>query len=307
MPLRPIAIIGAPSSAGAYAPGQERAPAALRAAGLPARLHAVGREVIDHGDSPLFRWRPDRANPYAQNLPAVRDAIIATTERVRAADAAGRLPLVLGGDCTVGIGTVAGMLAREPERVGLIYFDLHADLNTPDSVPDGALDWMGMAHLLDEPAACPELRQIGPRTPLLVPEQVVLFGHSHTRATPWEREAITRHALRAVPVEEVAAAPEEAARAALSLLPDADRLLVHFDVDVIDFTDAPLSEHTGRNEGLTLDQAMRALRVLTAHPDFAALTITELNPLHGEEDGATLERFVVGLVKALHGPPAQLT
>ena len=88
-------------------------------------------------------------------------------------------------------------------------------------------------------------------------------------------------------------------RLALALFPDVDRLLIHFDVDVIDFVDAPLSENTGRNEGLTLDQALRALRVFTAHPAFAALTITELNPLHGEEDGATLERFIDGLVEGV--------
>jgi arginase len=157
---------------------------------------------------------------------------------------------------------------------------------------------MGMAHLLDEPDALPELRQIGPRSPLLTPEQVVVFGHSHERATPWERDVITRRNVRTVPVEDVANAPEDRARTALALLPDVDRLLIHFDVDVIDFIDAPLSENLGRNEGLTLDQALRALRVFTAHPAFAALTITELNPLHGEENGATLERLVAGLVEA---------
>lgn len=296
---KPLAIIGTPSSAGAYAPGQELAPTVLRNAGLLARLGGAGREVTDYGDSPVFRWRPDRVNRYAQNAPAVRDAILATAERVQAATTADQIPLVLGGDCTVGIGTVSGMLAAGPEGLGVIYFDLHADLNTPDSVPDGALDWMGMAHLLNEPAALPELRQVGPRTPLLLPEQVVVFGHSHERATPWERDVISRRNVRTVPVEDVASAPEERAQAALALLPDVDRLVVHFDVDVIDFVDAPLSENTGRNEGLTLDQALRALRVFTAHPAFAALTITELNPLHGEEDGATLERFVAGLVEAL--------
>lgn len=296
---KPLAIIGTPSSAGAYAPGQELTPTALRDAGLLTRLSASGREVVDYGDSPTFRWRPDLTNRYAQNLSAVQAAILATAERVQTATTAGQIPIVLGGDCTVGIGTVSGMLAADPSRLGLIYFDLHADLNTPGSVPDGALDWMGMAHLLDEPAALSELRQIGPRTPLLAPEQVVVFGHSHDRATPWEREVISRRNLRTVPVEDVANAPEDRARAALSLLPDVDHLLIHFDVDVIDFVDAPLSENTGRNEGLTLDQALRALRVFTTHPSFAALTITELNPLHGEEDGATLERFVAGLVEAL--------
>lgn len=296
---KPIAIIGTPSSAGAYAPGQELTPAALRRAGLLSRLNDAGRKVVDCGDSPIFRWRPDRDNRYAQNLPAVRNAITATAERVQMAATAGQIPLVLGGDCTVGIGTVSGMLATARARPVLIYFDLHADLNTPGSVPDGALDWMGMAHLLDEPTALPELRQVGPRTPLLTSEQVVVFGHSHARATPWEREVITRRNVKTVPVEDVAATPEDAAHAALALLQDVDHLLIHFDVDVIDFTDAPLSENTGRNEGLTLNQALRALRVFTTHPAFAALTITELNPLHGEEDGSTLERFVAGLVEAL--------
>lgn len=296
---KPLAIIGTPSSAGAYAPGQELAPAALRSAGLLSRLSGAGREIADYGDSPVFRWRPDRTNRYAQNASAVRDAIIATAKRVQTAATAGQIPLVLGGDCTVGVGTVSGMLAADPARLGLIYFDLHGDLNTPSSVPDGALDWMGMAHLLNEPDALPELRQIGPRTPLLTPEQVVIFGHSHARATPWEREVISRRGLRTVPVDEVANAPEASAQVALALFPDVDRLLIHFDVDVIDFTDAPLSENTGRNEGLTLDQALRALSVFIAHPAFATLTITELNPLHGEADGATLGRFVAGLVRAL--------
>lgn len=296
---KPLAIIGTPSSAGAYAPGQELAPSALRNAGLLPRLSDAGRQVVDYGDGPTFRWRPDRANRYAQNASAVCAAVIATADRVQLAASAGQVPLVLGGDCTVGIGTVAGLSAADTGRIGLVYFDLHADLNTPRSVPDGALDWMGMAHLLDEPDALPELRQIGPRTPLLTPEQVVAFGHSHARATPWEREVLARRGLRTVPVEEVANTPEASAVAALSLLCDTDHLLIHFDVDVIDFVDAPLSENTGRNEGLTLDQAMAALHVFTAQPAFAASTITELNPLHGEADGATLERFMTGLVETL--------
>ena len=103
-----------------------------------------------------------------------------TAQRVQVAATASQVPLVLGGDCTVGIGTVAGMLAAASGRIGLI----HSDLNTPRCVPDGALDWMGMVHLLDAPDALPELRQSGSRTPLLAPEQVVVFGHSHAHDTP---------------------------------------------------------------------------------------------------------------------------
>ena len=98
------------------------------------------------------------------------------------------------------------------------------------------------------------------------------------------------------------ATPKTAAATAVALLESqCDHFLVHFDVDVIDFTDAPLSENTGRNQGLSFDQAFAALRVVLASDRLAALTITELNPDHGAEDGATLARFVNALVDALAG------
>ena len=74
---------------------------------------------------------------------------------------------------------------------------------------------------------------------------------------------------------------------------------MHFDVDVVDFTDAPLSENTGRNVGLTLEQAVAALRVLVSSGQVRALTLTEVNPDHGESNGATLDRLLAGLVSAL--------
>jgi arginase len=298
-----MAIIGAPSSAGAFSPGQEQAPAALRQVGLLERLRDAGIDVVDHGDSPVWRWRPDRERPRAQNLAAVRDQAESTASRVREVIAAGQIPLVLGGDCTIELGTVAGFLPSD-QRPGLLYIDKHADLNVPDSVPEGALDWMGLAHLLGEESATPELSRFGPRVPLLAPEDVLVFGHRPERATDWEKKAMSRLGLRTVRDIDVASDPEGAADGAVAALSTHhDSILVHFDVDVIDFTDAPLSEETGRNEGLTLDQAFRALRAIVASPAFAALTITELNPNHGEEDGATLERFVAGLVDALAASP----
>jgi arginase family enzyme len=66
-------------------------------------------------------------------------------------------PSTLGGDCTVGVGTVAGALAAGGAPPGLVYFDMHADLNTPETVETGTLDWMGMAHMLGLPGTVPEL------------------------------------------------------------------------------------------------------------------------------------------------------
>ena len=105
--------------------------------------------------------------------------------------------------------------------------------------------------------------------------------------------------MERVPLEHVAADPAGAAGSALALMePRCERLVVHFDVDVIDFVDAPLSENTGRNLGLSLDAALQALGPLAQSDRFAALTVTELNPDHGEEDGSTIRRFAEGLASA---------
>jgi arginase len=299
--MRTLAVIGVPTSAGAFAPGQEQAPAALRAAGLLERVRDAGVAVTDHGDREPWRWRPDRGRRDAQNLPMVVEVVRDTARRVRAAADDGVI-LVLGGDCTVGIGTVAGLVGdgTDPlgDRVGLLYLDTHADLNVPASVREGALDWMGLAHMLGEDGAAPELVGAGPRVPLLSPEQAVLFAWGPAQATAHEAAAVERLGLTTVPVDAVTADPEGAATRALELIePRCDRLVVHFDVDVVDFTDTPLSENTGRNEGLPFAHTLRALAVLLRSPRLAALTITELNPDHAEPGG--VERFAAAVGEAL--------
>jgi arginase len=298
-----VGLIGVPTSMGAFAPGQEKGPQALRDADLPGRLSRAGAEVEDHGDAVrVRRWRPDKGNRRAQNAPAVAEVARETAARVRDAAEAGRLPLVLGGDCTVELGTVAGLLPSGG-RLGLIYFDVHPDLNVPGSVTEGALDWMGVAHMLGVEGVEETLRRVGPRYPLLENDDVFLFSYGPEQATEWEREAIERRRLRGIPVGEVAADPEgAAARALADMRPRSDRLLVHFDVDTVDFTDLPLSENPGRNEGLPFDAAMRALKVLLRSENLAALTVTEFNPDHGEEDGSTARALAEGLAGAFSEP-----
>ena len=134
---RTLGLIGVPTSMGAFAPGQEKGPRALRDADLLGRLSGAGVEVTDHGDGGgVRRWRPDKGNRHAQNLPAVVEVARETAGRVREAHAVGHPPLVIGGDCTIELGTVAGLLPSG-ERLGLIYFDVHPDLNVPDSVGEG--------------------------------------------------------------------------------------------------------------------------------------------------------------------------
>jgi arginase len=289
---------------GAFAPGQEKGPRALRNTDLLGRLSRAGVEVTDHGDGGgVRRWRPDKGNRHAQNLPAVVEVVRETAGRVREAHAVGHLPLVIGGDCTVELGTVAGLLPSG-ERLGLIYFDVHPDLNVPDSVGEGALDWMGVAHMLGTEGATEPLSRFGPRFPLLTDGDVFLFSYGPEQATVREHEEIDSRGLKGIPVGEVAADPEGAATRALAEMETHfDLLLVHFDVDTVDFTDLPLSENTGRNEGLPFEAAIRALGTLLESERLAALTVTEFNPDHGEEDGSTAEALADGLTRALSRPP----
>ena len=300
-----LGLIGVPSSMGAFAPGQDKGPAALREAGLLERLSSLGVGVADRGDSAVRRWRPDTENRRAQNLNAVVGVARETAGRVREAREDGYLPLVVGGDCTVELGTVAGFLSSGGNagvRLGLIYFDLHPDLNVPSSVVEGALDWMGVAHMLGLEGAAEPLSRFGPRFPLLGDEDVFLFSYGPEQATGHERRAIEHRGLIGIPVNEVAANPKAAAVRALAQMEHRfDVLLVHFDVDTVDFTDLPLSENTGRNQGLPFGTALRALGTLLGTSKVAAVTVTEFNPDHGEEDGSTAEALAQGLSGALSG------
>ena len=296
-----LSVIGAPSSGGAYAPGQEKAPPALRAAGLLQCLSARQIAVDDRGDVPGFRWRADKAHPRAMNAGAVAAVAKATAEQVAPALAADAAVLVLGGDCTVELGTVAGAL-QATQNVGLIYVDLDTDLNTPQSTQDGALDWMGVAHMLGIEDTVPELVALGPRVPMLRPEQVLFFANDNVE--PFERQVIEELGIAEVRLAAVAADPSSAAEAvATGWARQFDRLLVHLDVDVLDFVDIPLAENNRRNVGLRFDHLMAALRPLLSAPNWAALTVCELNPDHGEGDGSTLRTFVEALGDAVAESP----
>jgi arginase len=287
-----LTVIGAPTSAGAYAPGQEDAPQALRAAGL---LEALGADVVDAGDIDGFRWRPDPERPRAANLSAVADRARHVSERVSAALKDDGRVLVLGGDCTTGVGTVAGFAGR---GAGLVYLDRHADLNVPASTIDGALDWMGVAHMLDVEGAEPELAGIAGTRPMLAADRISFLGLAPV--SPPEQERIDDLELPVVPLERVIADPAGAARDSLDALVGCAEIVVHFDVDVLDFLDAPLAENADRAPGLPLDAAQAALTTLFADSRTRALTVTEFNPHHG--DAATTARLVQTIAGALARP-----
>jgi arginase len=211
-------VIGAPSSAGAHTPGVERAPAALREAGL-VDLMKRGSDVTDLGDVPGFRWRPDPSHARCQNAREVVRVAASLAEQVAGSVQRHRIPLILGGDCTVTIGLVAG----------------HTKVN-------GA--------------------------PALLP------------AGDHEYDLVEELFITHVPAEEVhadAAAAATRARAAAEAA--APAFVVHFDVDVLSFVEAPLAD-VPEPFGLTLPEASTTLTALVASSGFAGLTVMEINPDH---------------------------
>jgi arginase len=292
---RLLNIIGAATSAGAYSPGQERAPAAFRRHGLAEALARQGRAIRDHGDVASFRWRPDLSRPKAMNLEAVRQACDLVANHVATAIEAQEDVLVLGGDCTVELGTVAGANAAGA-RIGLIYIDFDADLTTPDT-SDGALDWTGVAHLLDLPECEPSLASLGPTRPMLAPQQILYFGVENV--TPPEAAAIREHAIKIISRAEALSDIGAAAARAAEWAERFDCVLIHFDVDVLSFIDFPIAENVRRRDGLKLEQAAFALKQVTALPQWRGLTITEVNPDHAPDEAAAFARLNDLLADAL--------
>jgi arginase len=292
-------MIGVPSSAGSYAAGQDQAPRALREAGLVEALTAAGVDVHDAGDLTVQVWAPDREDRFAQNTGQVVASVQELAQHVPQLVVDDRRLLVLGGNCTIAVGMVAGLDATFGDRCGLLYIDRHFDMNTPASTIEGALDWMGLAHALDLPGSRDEFAGAFATRPVLTPDRLVLLGTDLTQATDFEREQIAALDIGVTTQTDLVADPVAAAGRALRALPDAP-IAVHVDVDVLDFTDAPLAENTsGRNIGPTLAQLGVALNVIVADPRWRALSIGEINPTRAAGDPGTLTRFVAVLTDAL--------
>jgi arginase len=293
--MRSLSVIGAPSSAGAYAPGQEKAPAAFRRHGLIEALTAAGVRPQDSGDLPLFRWRPDLQRPKSMNLTAVRETALRLSDVVAAAMEAELPALVLGGDCTVELGTVAGA-QRDGSTVGLVYIDLDVDLNPP-AESDGALDWTGVAHMLDLPGVEPDLAQIGARRPLLESSDVLFFAPD--AITSGEEKTIQDRSIACIRLFEVQANIERSTQDALRWASRFDRLLIHVDLDVLSYIDFPIAENVRRCPGLKLVELERILNVLVSAENWSALTIAEANPDHAPDEESAFRRLNAIVARAV--------
>jgi len=288
-------VVGVPTSVGSHNAGQERAPRAWRRVGLPERLAEAGLTVSDVGDLPVRRQRAAPRIDGVRALGQVHTVCSEVADAVADIASDGRVPLVLGGDCTITLGVVAGLRRTGP--VGLLYFDGDADLNTPELSGSGVLDTMGITHLLGGGAA--SLADLGgDGRPLVADEHLALFGFDPAELDEQQWSTLVSRDLFAVPAPAVRTQPrEQAVRAWERLAARVDRIVLHLDVDVLDTGAFPLANYPHFN-GLSLDEARQCIGVWGGRPELAGVVITEVNPTHDPDD-ALLRQLLDLLVESL--------
>ena len=290
---RKVSVLGVPTSAGSHNPGQEKAPAAWRAAGLVDELRAAGLDVEDRGDLPAAPYHPVEPVDGLRDVDRVVEVARGVAGEVAAIRADERLPLVLGGDCTITLGVLAGFGGG-----GLVYFDGDADLSTPEHTDSAVADTMGMTHMLGD--GSPRLAKFSSRYPLLRPGQVVLFGFDPAELDTMQwTELVSRH-LYAAPAPAVLADPVGQARLARAYLERRTvTYLVHLDVDVLHTGLFPLANFP-HFAGLTLDQVSTCLNEFTSGEKFGGLVVTEVNP-DNDPAGGLLKSLAGIMARALAG------
>ena len=288
------ALIGAPSSAAAFSAGTEKAPAALRAAGLVERLQNAGFEVTDYGDCAPRHFADDDEHRRARNLTEIVAGLNDLKARAEIAVKSGALVLVLGGECVQVIGLLTGS-RRYYKHVNLLWFDRDADLNTPATTPSGRIDGMVVAHIIGKGA--PELVRFWGEPPLVREPDVTLFGLA--RLDPPEQDFLSRAPLRHVRAEEIQAKGAAAAAVdALNHLHAENReFVLHLDLDVIAQEDFPAVVVPGSG-GLRFEDVRAALKEILRHKNLVGLDIAQFNP-DKDASGDCAKKLVDLLVESL--------
>jgi arginase len=275
---RRVSIIGAPCGFGASVAGVDLGPAAMRVAGLRQRVARLGYEVRDLGD---LRFEcptdPPAHGDKLRYLREIKEACVQLAEDVKKSLAGGELPVILGGDHSVAIGSVAGASSFFRERgqsLGLVWFDAHADMNTPETTPSGNIHGMPLAVLLGHGA--PELTEIEGFSPKVEPRFCAHIGARDV--DPGERELIRKLGMRFFTMREIdergmSVCMDEAV--AIASKADAG-YHVTLDVDALDPGDAPGSGTVVRG-GLTYREAHLAMEKIADAGGAVSLEVVEIN------------------------------
>lgn len=290
-------LIGAPIDSGQRRPGCLMGPAAYRVAGLMSALRDLGHTVEDMGDLALGPLpQATHANPVLHALPETL-AWTETLARVTEAAMARGLPVILGGDHSLALGTVAGV-ARHADRAGrplfLLWLDAHSDFHTPETTTSGNLHGTPVAYIAGRPGFAP----FPPFPAPIPPEQICLFGIRSV--DPAEHEALLRHDIA---IKDMRVLDElgiiAPLRAFLDRVRAADGLLhVSLDVDFLDPSIAPAVGTTVPG-GTTFREAHLVMELLHDSGLVTSLDLVELNPFLDERGRTAL--LMVDLVASLMG------
>ncbi len=298
-----IRIIGVPMDLGASRRGVDMGPSALRVAGLQARLKQLGRQVEDIGNIPVKQPEEQHyGEKNAKYLDEIAETCKGLAETVRKTLEGDLLPLVLGGDHSIAVGTTAGVASyyhKQSKRVGMIWLDAHGDMNTPESSPSGNVHGMPLASIMGYGPA--ELIELAGVKPMVQPRNVVLVGvrdlDSKERRLMKESGVhvftmrdIDERGMREVMAEALRFASDDTAGVAVSL-----------DMDFVDPSDAP-GVGTPVRGGVTYREAHLAMEMIADSRSMVSFELVEINPvidLHNTTATLGVELVLSGLGKKI--------
>ena len=293
-----ISIIGAPTDVGAGARGASMGPEALRVAGIVQALQALGLDVVDRGNlhGPANPWQPP--DDGYRHLPEVVAWNTSLHEAVYSELRQGRLPIVLGGDHCLGLGSISAVARHCRERhkkLRILWLDAHADFNTSLITPSGNIHGMPVALLCGHGPA--ELTGIGGTTPAINANMVREIGIRSVDAG--EKRLVHEAGLEVFDMRYIdEMGMRHTMEQALMGLDDNTHLHVSFDVDFLDPEIAP-GVGTTVPGGPTYREAQLCMEMIADTGRLASLDVMELNPALDERNRTAL--LAVDLIDSLFG------
>ena len=280
-----IRIIGVPLDLGQSRRGVDMGPSAMRVAGLEAKLEALGYQVDDGGNVPVaIAETKSEGDPHAKYLKEITETCSKEAELVLKTLEAGKIPVVLGGDHSIAMGTVSAVAEfyrRKHQRVGLLWIDAHTDINTPDSSPSGNVHGMPLGAIMGLfPSPLTDLYGFSPK---VQPDNCVLLGVRDV--DNHERENIRKSGVHVFTMRDI---DERGMRAVME---EALRLAgrgtvgyhVSLDLDWIDPEDAP-GVGTPVWGGATYREGHLAMEIIADHGRMLSFEMVEVNPVLDERN-----------------------
>jgi arginase len=291
---RPVGIFGVPMDLGQDRRGVDMGPSAIRYARLQAALAELGYPVSDLGNAATPIPETVDTDGEVRHLDAVRSVCEEVAGRAGAMVSEDLFPIFLGGDHSISIGTVSGVV-RSSGRTGVLWLDAHADYNTPETSPSGNIHGMPLGVLTGR--GHPDLVSIGGEGASVRPENVVILG---LRSVDVQERGLLREAgVRVYTMKEIDAyGVASVVRRALKDLSDLERVHLSLDLDLVDPGIAP-GVGTPVRGGLTYREAHLVMELINEAGIVTSLDVVEINPIL--DDRNETAELAVELVASLMG------